>query len=164
METIKKFAVITLLCAFELMTFAQAPNRADKRKQIQAQKIAFITQKLDLTPAEAQRFWPVYNECEEKQKEFRKSLDHKAKNVDGQRQKPNIDAMTDKEVEALISKEIQKKENGLALHKECIERFKKVLPIKKVAKLHIAEKEFRKTLLKRMGERRGSQRVPYEQK
>jgi hypothetical protein len=36
-------------------------NRADK---VQALKIAFITQKLDFTPEEAQRFWPVYNRYE----------------------------------------------------------------------------------------------------
>jgi len=164
MKTINSLALLLLLCAFTLSSFAQAPNRADKRKQIQAQKVAFITQQLALTPEEAQKFWPVYNQCEEKQKEFRKPRDRNHGKSDGERQKPNIDEMSDKEVEALINLEFEKKERGLALHKECIGKFKEVLPIKKVAKLHIAEKEFRKTLLKRMGERRGGQRVPHEQK
>ena len=31
---------------------------------MQALKIAFITQRLDLTSAEAEKFWPIYNEYE----------------------------------------------------------------------------------------------------
>jgi hypothetical protein len=34
----------------------------DNGEKIQALKIAFITQKLQLTPSEAQRFWPVYDQ------------------------------------------------------------------------------------------------------
>lgn len=164
MKTSKLLTLMLLMLVFTLSTFAQAPDRREKRKQIQAHKIAFITQKLELTPEEAQKFWPIYNQCEEKQKEFRKSRDRNHGKSDGERQKPNIDEMSDKEVEELINQDFEKKELGLALHKECIGKFKEVLPIKKVAKLHIAEKEFRKTLLKRMGERRGGERVPYEQK
>ena len=35
-------------------------------EKIKAEKISFFTSKLDLTPAEAQAFWPVYNEYEKK--------------------------------------------------------------------------------------------------
>ena len=46
------------------ISFAQPPeddNNKEKREQIQAQKIAFISTQLELTPDEAQKFWPIYN-------------------------------------------------------------------------------------------------------
>ncbi len=42
-----------------------APDVSEKKQQdIQALKAAFITKELDLTPDEAQKFWPVYNQYE----------------------------------------------------------------------------------------------------
>jgi hypothetical protein len=43
---------------------AQDNDRAQRMEKIQALKVAFITQKLSLTPDEAQRFWPIYNRYE----------------------------------------------------------------------------------------------------
>lgn len=37
------------------------PNQQSAKDQIEALRIAFISQQLNLTPEEAQRFWPVYN-------------------------------------------------------------------------------------------------------
>ncbi|MBP7939889.1 MAG: hypothetical protein KAZ20_02005 [Sediminibacterium sp.] len=37
----------------------------EHRAQLESFKIQFITKKLDLTPAEAEKFWPVYNEQKE---------------------------------------------------------------------------------------------------
>ena len=36
------------------------------------QKVAFITNELDLTPEESAKFWPLYNAFEDKQHEIRK--------------------------------------------------------------------------------------------
>jgi hypothetical protein len=45
------------------ISFANAQNgNGQRQEKIQALKIAFITQKLKLTPAEAEKFWPVYNQ------------------------------------------------------------------------------------------------------
>lgn len=38
----------------------------EQRAQLESFRIQFITKKLDLTPAEAEKFWPVYNEQKEK--------------------------------------------------------------------------------------------------
>jgi hypothetical protein len=46
-----------------ILAMAQPPgNMQDKREHIESLKISFITQKLNLTREEAQRFWPIYNE------------------------------------------------------------------------------------------------------
>ena len=55
--------ILALLFSFSFVN-AQQDFQQTKGEKIQALKIAFITQKLDLTTDEAQRFWPVYNRYE----------------------------------------------------------------------------------------------------
>src|SRR5690554_6683127 len=35
--------------------------RAEHRKKMEAQKVAYLTREMELTPEEAKSFWPVYN-------------------------------------------------------------------------------------------------------
>jgi hypothetical protein len=49
-----------LLIALAFFTWA-AHAQADKKDELEALRIAFITKQLELTPAEAEKFWPVYN-------------------------------------------------------------------------------------------------------
>ncbi len=65
-----------LLLAGVLPATAQpnTPPKAERLREIQAQKSAYITAQLQLTPEEAQRFWPVYNEFDEKQDALRKEM------------------------------------------------------------------------------------------
>ena len=64
----KKFYLIISFMCMTAMTMAQetaAPDVSEKKQQdIEALKVAFITKELDLTPDEAQKFWPVYNQYE----------------------------------------------------------------------------------------------------
>lgn len=55
--------IVALILNFSFV-YAQDDGKEPKGEKIQALKIAFITQKLDLTTDEAQRFWPVYNRYE----------------------------------------------------------------------------------------------------
>ena len=45
-------------------------DNCKKKEQIKAQKVAFITDKLQLTVEEAQQFWPVYNELDKKSEDI----------------------------------------------------------------------------------------------
>ncbi len=56
--------ILVLFLASVSFLKAQDDNRLQRTEKIQALKIAFITQKLELTTDEAQRFWPVYNRYE----------------------------------------------------------------------------------------------------
>ncbi|HEA30614.1 MAG TPA: hypothetical protein ENH91_11565, partial [Leeuwenhoekiella sp.] len=56
-----KFSVvllIILLCGSSIGGFAQD---GDKHERIKALKVSFITDKLELTPTQAEKFWPIYN-------------------------------------------------------------------------------------------------------
>lgn len=64
----KKFYLILSFVCFAAIAGAQdapAPDGPEKKQQdIEALKVAFISKELDLTPDEAQKFWPVYNQYE----------------------------------------------------------------------------------------------------
>jgi hypothetical protein len=51
------------------------PMTKQQREKLELFKIQFVTKKLDLTPAEAEKFWPLYNE----QKDASQSLMQTAK-------------------------------------------------------------------------------------
>jgi hypothetical protein len=58
----KRILPVLVLFTFllSLQGIAQQPNQR-KGGALEAMKIAFITKRLDLSPEEAERFWPVYN-------------------------------------------------------------------------------------------------------
>jgi hypothetical protein len=61
----KKLTIIFLSAVIlSLPAIAQRRMTGSEFEQFKSQKIAFITEKLNLTPKEAQAFWPVYNQYE----------------------------------------------------------------------------------------------------
>ncbi len=131
------------------------PPLSDERmKEIKAQKSAYITSKLSLTPDEAQKFWPIYNEMDEKQDAIRKELRDLNK---GQR-KDGVE-MTEAEASQLIDKGLANRQKELDLEKAYAERFKKSIGAVKTVQLKKAERDFHREVLKkfreRMEERRG---------
>ena len=48
----------------------QKEDRNAKKERIQALKVAYITEKLALTPDQAQVFWPIYNTYGERMSEI----------------------------------------------------------------------------------------------
>ncbi len=59
----KKLYLFILFAAITGNAIAQEEVPSEKKQQdIEALKIAFISKELDLTPDEAQKFWPVYNQ------------------------------------------------------------------------------------------------------
>jgi hypothetical protein len=57
------FTIAIILGGYSFV-IAQPGDKQNRAEKVQALKIAFITQKLDFTSEEAQRFWPVYNRYE----------------------------------------------------------------------------------------------------
>ena len=60
----KKFYLLLVLMSLTALVKAQdeALNTEKKQQGIDALKVAFISRELDLTPDEAQKFWPIYNQ------------------------------------------------------------------------------------------------------
>lgn len=145
MKNIKRIAVLGLIFLLSTTVFGQ-PKKGNKPNQekIKAMKIGFITEKLNLTTQEAQKFWPVYNEFENKMDKFRKQRreDHK--------KYMSILEKNDAEIEKMVDNYIIIQQKELDVKKEYHAKFKTVLPIKKVAQLYIANEQFKRELLKRI--------------
>jgi Spy/CpxP family protein refolding chaperone len=124
------------------------PPDPQRREKMESMKIAFLTQKLDLTPDEAQKFWPVYNEFQKKREELRKKRREETKSEKG-----NLDSLSDKQIEAFVDGEMSFRQKNLDLEKEYHGKFKSVLPIRKVAKLYRAEDMFAHHLLQQISDR-----------
>ena len=73
----KKLLLIFIL-SISIVGFSQEHNKERKFKQsrekIEAAKIGYLTNKLDLTSEQAQKFWPVYNEYSDKRFELKRSM------------------------------------------------------------------------------------------
>lgn len=135
--------ILILLFSLGAILPAQAQNNKEK---IEALRVAFIAKEVKLTPQEAQVFWPVYNEWQDKLEAL------KAKRKDFKKIKENPETATDKEVEAYLNTELLIRQKEAELFKEYNERLKKILPIKKVALVYKAEEEFKKELIKQLKE------------
>ena len=65
----KKITLLSaMLLSFMLIQAQPAHDFGQREKQIYSQKVAFITNALELTPEESAAFWPLYNEHNEKVK------------------------------------------------------------------------------------------------
>ena len=117
---------ITLLItaiAFTLSSFAQHKEMdKDKREQVEAQKIAYLSKRMELSPDEAKIFWPVHDKYDaqlhELRKEYRASM--KAKGND-------LNELSDSEIEVLIDKEMEIKEQELKVRQSMHTELKKLI-------------------------------------
>ena len=151
MNTARSFfkTIPIVACMMFLVCDAWA-QPTDKKQRIETFKISYITKQLNLTPDEAKTFWPVYNEYEMATEEVRGEFRRNVKENRGK-----LNELSDKEVEELIDSQIANKQRELDIQKSYHAQFKGVLPVKKVAKLYVAEHEFKKILLKEMQSHRG---------
>ena len=121
----------------------------EKREEIEAMKVGFLTRKLDLTPDEAKTFWPVYNQYQDELGKLRDNRRNEHMSV-----KNELDSLSEKEIEKIVDGEIAFRQSELDIMKKFNSRFKSVLPMKKVAKLYRAEEDFKRELLHQLREKR----------
>ena len=125
---------------------AQDKDKKDWHDRWKAEKIAYLTDAMDLTSAEAERFWPVYNRCErEKRNSFKVVID--AYKVLDEAIKAG---KNDDEINSLLDKYIESQNCGKDIDSKYVVEYRKILPGKKVAKLFIAEESFRRQQIHRL--------------
>ena len=124
--------------ALVLTLTASAQQKGENwQEKVRAERVAFLTTELDLSEAEAQDFWPVYNAVQQERRDAFKAVHSAAKALSNALKKGEGDTA------ALLEAYLKAHEQTTALERSGVERFKKVLPIEKVAKLTLAEEKFR---------------------
>lgn len=118
------------------------PTEKENEAKIEQLKIAFFSNELKLTPAEAQLFWPVFNELEEKLKLIRKESRAIEKEI-----AEKLDKLSDEESEKMMKTLFDNEERELSLKKEYSAKFSAVIGKKRALKLLSLEHEFKRELL-----------------
>ena len=147
-----KILFIILICSSSIQMNAQGPGRPERganREDIESMKIAYLTKKLDLTPDEAKKFWPVFNQFADELKNIRSTRRKSVRDA-----KEDIDNLSDKDIEKVVDGDIAMRQQELDVTKKYNSQFKQVLPMRKVAALYRAEDDFKKELLEKIKERR----------
>jgi hypothetical protein len=114
-------------------------RRGDRRDRVEALRAAYLTKHINLSPAEAQQFWPIYNEFQTKEDSI--------ENAFGDTKLNRMETLSDKELEVAIENRFKTEEARTKLRREYYEKLKKVLPIRKIALLQRAERDFRRELV-----------------
>lgn len=127
---------IVVICFVVFAGIGVVKGQEDRFKQIEAAKIAYITKELELSPNEAERFFPIYNQY---QREMRFLLNRK-------RQKDNHKG------------EIETDAEIVELKKRYREQFVPVINKQRASRFFEVEREFREELMKVMKHRRGNGR------
>ncbi|OYU82976.1 MAG: sensor of ECF-type sigma factor [Flavobacterium sp. BFFFF2] len=141
---------LILMSLFILPLLGQAQLRKEKKEQLKALKIAYMTDELQLTPEEATRFWPVFNAFEEKQREIRKQ---KLKNyLDSEGE--SSAQLNEKDAQQALKQMAAMDEEVFQAKKKLLEDLKGVIPAYKIIQLKQAEEKFKQKLLRKLQDRR----------
>ena len=148
--------VISIVCALTVLAAGawaqgQPPRRGGNdngwRERIRAEKVAFLTEEIDLTESEAQVFWPIYNQI---QKEQRESFEEVRKAFEAM-EKGLKDGKSGKEMEKLVKAYIDAKDKNDGIETKAFNKLMKALPAEKVARYFLAEEKFRHQQIGRLG-------------
>ncbi len=137
----KRFIALLLVCVFAApLAFAQeeaaapADNMEIVREAIHAQKKVLIAENMELTQAEADQFWPVYDEY---QAEMKKLGDKDIALI--KKFAENYETMTDEVAGEIVKMFMDNEAEHLKLKKTFLPKFEKVLPPTKVARYYQLE-------------------------
>jgi len=136
---------VLILAPIFLLAQRQGRRFDDYFEKYKSERVAYLTQKLDLEVKEAEKFWPVYNEYQNRREALMK------------KGRPSwswssIDSLSDAQMKEIMDAKIQ---NDLKMAKLAVEyhkKFQAVLPIKKVFILHHAEQSFMGYMIQKMRE------------
>ncbi len=147
-----KRLIVLVFCLMAKVVLAQdGPNmdersRQEMMKRIEAARIAMITERLELTPEQAEKFWPVYREFAEERRVLRENLRGLKEQADA--------GASEEESKALVEKAYTIKQKELALEKTYSERMMGIISARQLMSLRQAEDDFRRVLLERLERRR----------
>ena len=123
------------------------PEKGDRmemfHQKFRGEKVAFITEELELTYEEAQNFWPIYNQYDNELRAIREknmpkdSIFHK-----GFPTRPDFLKMSEEEAQTILRTHIQTERDVISLQEKYSKELHKAISTQKITKLFFLEKEF----------------------
>jgi len=150
---ITRFTAIIAALILSITAFAIPPQNQEAKRnwrdKLKAEKVAFLTTRMDLTPQEAEIFWPVYNQVDQEgHKIFLKLL-----NSYKELEKAIQDNAGKDEIERLLWAYVRAKDESASREEANIKKYLEILPAEKVARLYVGEEEFRRSQINRLAKR-----------
>jgi len=143
----KRLNIFFIIIFFNLAVFAQD---RDAMRKIESARIGMITERLGLTPEQAEKFWPVYRQYNEDRRKIHQEYRSIREGVDMQN-------LTDEQSKQLLQESIELKQKEINLDKEYSRRLSEVITMQQLLKLRNAEKDFQQMLLQKIQEQRQRQ-------
>ena len=141
-ENMKRLILFGIVFCVSFVTWSQGRGQLER---VKAFKTGYITQELDLSSSEAEKFWPIYNEYEKKIFELR--IEKRKKERDKVNSMGGLDALSDEQATDFLKSLFENESAILETKEEKYKELKNVLPPKKLLKLYKAEADFNKRLL-----------------
>ena len=131
---------------------APTPQTVDPkvREKVEAARIGMITNRLGLTPEQAEKFWPIYREFIQKRIEIRQEYITLRQSIDANNPDP-------KKQQELVDLGFKVKQNELNLEKDYSGRLMNVISAQQMLNLRKAEQDFRQLILNQLQQRRALQ-------
>ncbi|MEN0006003.1 MAG: hypothetical protein AAF798_17770 [Bacteroidota bacterium] len=147
-----KKTILTLALVFSLFggLYAQIVDDYEENvgSKVKAARVAYITERLGMTPEESSAFWALNNQFEQERRAIRAQY----------KPKRGVETMSDTEASQFIEQRFEMEQKLLNLKKAYYPKFKAIISPAKIALFSKAEREFRKTLLRKLGEKRKNNR------
>jgi hypothetical protein len=121
MNKIKFSLLMFLLLGFFATNAQDRQSRERVKDKLNAQRVAFITNQLDLSEAESQKFWPVYNAYTAELEQLKSSLDIQFKRD-----------LSDKEAEDMLTSMLDGRAKEIEIQKRYVQKLKSAIPAKKL--------------------------------
>lgn len=134
--------IASIFCTVHV--YSQNPNR----DRLDAYKIGFFTKHLNLTPQEAEKFWPLYNNYQELRNKVQLERQEINRNFNRNGLK-----MSDREMIEAADRLVDLEVREASLAKEFHSKIKTVLPPVKVLRFYQAENQYRILLLNELRNR-----------
>ena len=123
-----------------LPMFAQKKSKYNE-KDFRCKQQIYMSEKAGLTSEEAEKFFPIYFELQDKKKALNKQRWMKAK-------QGKNSGTTEEEYNTIINQFMDTETDILDLEKEYIEKFRKVLSNQKIYMIYWAEIKFNRNMMK----------------
>ena len=147
----KKYLLTALVMLLAITTASAQENQKNRPhfspEEFKAKQQAYITQKAELTPQEAEAFFPLFFELQKKKFDLERNARKDFK-------KNRNEKMTEEECRNFVYNMADAKIEIAKLEREYTDKYLQVLPACKVRKVQHAEGSFQRDLMKKMTEHR----------
>lgn len=142
----KKFGIF-LIVNLLIIISVQAQRRGIDRERLEAARIAFITTRLDLSPEQAEKFWPIFNEFNEQREE-------KLKQIASLNPRSSTESISKEEAQRLIKQRFELQRELIEDEEVFVQKAATVISYQQILQLNSINREFARSIYQRQRDNR----------